>query len=233
VNEFVRCAAPTFFLEVQKRFPIFPRPVAESSEPYLLPHFHFHYSDSHFVFILLERIHRTFFLSSYSDAVNSVHFAVDDTTYSAFADALAKNGGKTSGKVEEKAKKEEPKKADAPKASEPAKANGADMEKLKKEHADQVATKDAKIKELEDKVKELAKSTQDYKEKHSACLADKDNLVKITKRDVDAAKEFGIKQMVVKLFDVVDTLNICIDNTKEPNSTSHPGTEKTRFLCFW
>lgn len=163
---------------------------------------------------------------------------VDDTTYSGFADSLAKSGGKVTGAAEAKAKAEAAKKAEAEKngankataASNGAGASSADMEKLKKEHAEAVAAKDAKIKELEEKVKELAKSTQDYKEKHLACLADKDNLVKITKRDVENAKDFGIKQLVMKQFDVIDTINICIDNMKDPNALEAMESVKKQFM---
>lgn len=161
---------------------------------------------------------------------------MDDTTYSGFADSLAKSGGKVTGAAEAKAKAEAAKKAEAEKNGKPAAGNGAaaassaDMDKLKKEHAEVVATKDAKIKELEEKVKELAKSTQDYKEKHLACLADKDNLVKITKRDVENAKDFGVKQLVMKQFDVIDTINICIDNMKDPNALEAMESVKKQFM---
>ena len=154
---------------------------------------------------------------------------MDDPAYAGFADQLAKSKGKVTGKAEEVAKKDE-KKDEKNGNGKPAASNGADVEKLKKEHADQLKSRDDKIKELEERVKELSKSTQEYKEKHLACLADKDNLVKITKRDVENAKEFGIKSLVVKLFDVVDTLNICIDNMKDPAGLEAMDSVKKQFI---
>lgn len=151
---------------------------------------------------------------------------MDDSTYNKFADHLAKNGGKVTTdpkkKVDEKPaanpvggeKKQESVLKDTTSAT-----LVAEFDKLKKDYAELNTKQQAQAKELDEKVKELTKTAQEYKEKHLASLADKDNLVKIAKRDVDNAKEFGIKQIVVKLFDVVDTLNICIENMKDEHGT--------------
>jgi molecular chaperone GrpE (heat shock protein) len=89
------------------------------------------------------------------------------------------------------------------------------LEKLKAEHAKALEAKDARQKELEAKVNDLTAANTEAKERLVASIADKDNLVKIGRRDVENAREFGVKGLVVKLFDVVDTLNICLANLPE------------------
>jgi len=74
--------------------------------------------------------------------------------------------------------------------------------------------KNLKIKELEDKIKE-------YREQLSYSLAERDNIRKIADRDVKKAKEFGITGIAKKLFSVVDTVNLCLLNTK-PEDQKHP-----------
>lgn len=157
---------------------------------------------------------------------------LDDPSLSSFADQLSKTGGKVTGNGKDTKATADAKvdpKAAAAKAAD-AKAATAEVEKMKKEHAEALASRDAKAKELEEKVKELTRTAQEYKEKHLASLADKDNLVKITRRDIENAKDFGIKSFVIKLLDVVDTINICLDNVKDPDAREALESIKIQFV---
>lgn len=57
-----------------------------------------------------------------------------------------------------------------------------------------------------------AKALSEQKERLARSYADLENTIRIAKRDVANAKEFGIKGFAVKLFDVIDTVELCLAN---------------------
>jgi molecular chaperone GrpE len=70
-------------------------------------------------------------------------------------------------------------------------------------------------------LEETSKALSEQKEKLARSYADLENTVRIAKRDVAHAKEFGIKGFAVKMFDVLDTVELCLANlpkSAEPDS---------------
>lgn len=69
---------------------------------------------------------------------------------------------------------------------------------------------------------DAAKSVTDLKDRLARSYADLENTVRIAKRDVANAKEFGIKGFALKLFDVIDTVELCLENM--PKEGLEPGS---------
>lgn len=61
-------------------------------------------------------------------------------------------------------------------------------------------------------LEETAKALAESKDRLARTYADLENTVRIAKRDVANAKDFGIKGFAVKCFDVLDTVDLCLSN---------------------
>lgn len=73
-------------------------------------------------------------------------------------------------------------------------------------------------------LEETSKALAEQKEKLARSYADLENMVRIAKKDVANAKEFGIKGFAMKMFDVLDTVELCLHNLpKEIEEDSHLG----------
>lgn len=73
-------------------------------------------------------------------------------------------------------------------------------------------------------LEETSKALSEQKERLARVYADLENTVRIAKRDVAHAKEFGIKGFAMKMFDVLDTVELCLQNLPqdaEPESHLH------------
>lgn len=73
-------------------------------------------------------------------------------------------------------------------------------------------------------LEETTKALSEQKERLARVYADLENTVRIAKRDVAHAKEFGIKGFAMKMFDVLDTVELCLQNLPkdaEPDSHLH------------
>ena len=99
--------------------------------------------------------------------------------------------------AEEKAKDAE----GAEKAEVSGPLSAEEAEKLRSELA---ATKKA--------LEETSKALSEQKDRLARSYADLENTVRIAKRDVANAKEFGIRGFALKLFDVLDTVELCLSN---------------------
>ena len=107
--------------------------------------------------------------------------------------------------VEKKVKKEEGEKEEVEEEE------VMDASKLKEELE---ATKKA--------LEETSKALREQKERLARSYADLENTVRIAKKDVAHAKEFGIKGFAVKMFDVLDTVELCLMNLpQDPEPNSH------------
>jgi molecular chaperone GrpE len=107
------------------------------------------------------------------------------------------------------------KKEDKPEQKEAEKKVEEKKEETKPEEKKEVDLRDKKIEELQKKVEDLTG-------KYYAALAEAENTRKIANRDVEKAKEFGVQKLVKRLFDVVDTMNLVIQNTPTNNETIKP-----------
>lgn len=61
-------------------------------------------------------------------------------------------------------------------------------------------------------LEETAKALSESKDRLARTYADLENTVRIAKRDVANAKDFGIKGFASKMFDVLDTVDLCLSN---------------------
>jgi molecular chaperone GrpE len=90
--------------------------------------------------------------------------------------------------------------------------------------AEEAAKLKADLKVAQKALEETAKALADTKDKLHRSLADLENTVRIAKKDVANAKEFGIKGFAMKMFDVLDTVELCLGNLPKPadvESNSH------------
>lgn len=83
-------------------------------------------------------------------------------------------------------------------------AQALTAEEAAKIHDDLAATKKA--------LEETAKALTESKDRLARTYADLENTVRIAKRDVANAKDFGIKGFASKMFDVLDTVDLCLAN---------------------
>eukprot|EP01128_Nolandella_sp_AFSM9_P004891 TRINITY_DN2298_c0_g1_i1.p1 TRINITY_DN2298_c0_g1~~TRINITY_DN2298_c0_g1_i1.p1 ORF type:complete len:226 (+),score=82.68 TRINITY_DN2298_c0_g1_i1:187-864(+) len=75
--------------------------------------------------------------------------------------------------------------------------------------------------EEEKRIATLEALCKTLNEKYKTSLADLENYRKISQRDVTKAREFGAEKMVKKLFPVVDTLDICLQNKPDFELPEH------------
>lgn len=68
-------------------------------------------------------------------------------------------------------------------------------------------------------LEETAKALADSKDRLARTYADLENTVRIAKRDVANAKDFGIKGFASKMFDVLDTVDLCLANLPKEGIT--------------
>jgi len=64
----------------------------------------------------------------------------------------------------------------------------------------------------DEKIEELEKIVQELKNNWKMALADAENIKKISARDVDKAREFGIEKLVKQLMSVTDTLEYTLQH---------------------
>jgi len=72
------------------------------------------------------------------------------------------------------------------------------------------------------KIKELEELSQSLKDDYLRCLADKQNLLRITKIDVDNAKLFGIKSFATSMLEVADNLERALATVSEEKRQQIP-----------
>lgn len=61
-------------------------------------------------------------------------------------------------------------------------------------------------------LEEMTKALAEQKDRLARSYADSENLLRISKRDIANAKEFGIRGFAMKMFDVLDTIELCLSN---------------------
>lgn len=66
--------------------------------------------------------------------------------------------------------------------------------------------------QLETEYSELSDQLKLFKERLDLSESEKDNITRITNLDVEKAKEFPIKKFANEIFNVMDTLDLCIQN---------------------
>lgn len=76
-----------------------------------------------------------------------------------------------------------------------------------------------RVEELEAQLEEATKLVAEKQDKLLNSYAEREHIRKVALRDVENAKEFGIKSFAVKLFDVLDTLDLCLANFPITDST--------------
>lgn len=87
---------------------------------------------------------------------------------------------------------------------------------------EQIAQLQEELSSTKKSLAETAKVLQETKEKLLHSYAERENIRRIANKDVETAKEFGIKNFAMKMFDVLDTLDICLENLpKEFDGNAH------------
>eukprot|EP01121_Diplochlamys_sp_Union-15-3_P014114 TRINITY_DN4468_c0_g1_i3.p1 TRINITY_DN4468_c0_g1~~TRINITY_DN4468_c0_g1_i3.p1 ORF type:complete len:255 (-),score=47.73 TRINITY_DN4468_c0_g1_i3:99-863(-) len=72
-------------------------------------------------------------------------------------------------------------------------------------------------------VKQMKEKIKDLEQRLIYSLAERENIRKIADREVVKAKEFGVQNLVKKLFSVVDTVNVCLNNASKDNTEAING----------
>jgi len=72
--------------------------------------------------------------------------------------------------------------------------------------------KDIKRKELEDLLTKTKKESDDYKSQLAYALAERENVRRIAKQDVEKATSFGIQNFAKQLLEVADNLERCLNS---------------------
>lgn len=65
---------------------------------------------------------------------------------------------------------------------------------------------------LEEENQALLEQIESFKERFELSEAEKANITRITNADIDKAKDFPIKKFANEVFNVMDTLDLCIEN---------------------
>jgi len=108
------------------------------------------------------------------------------------------------------------------KEEEKASAESATTGPLSAEEAEKLRAELAATKKA---LEETSKALSEQKDRLARSYADLENTVRIAKRDVANAKEFGIRGFAMKLFDVLDTVELCLSNLpQDSDPDSHLGS---------
>lgn len=75
------------------------------------------------------------------------------------------------------------------------------------------------IDKLQDQIVVLNKNLEFTKEKLKLSYSERENIRKSSQKDIEDVKEFGVKKFAIQMFDVIDTLELCLKNLplKKPN----------------